>query len=196
MGNWPWGKLSTCSKSQWISRRLKYHILIDSKSVFFPCYFQIYSFYSWNLINVCSGGRLGGSVGWASDFGSGHELTVGEFEPCIGLCADSLQPGACFKFYVSLSLCSSPTQALSLSPSKINKNIKKIKNKMFAQMSAPLVCSIWDPRKIPNILILWLPLSSTCIYQTPITSKALRSRTNRCLYWLHNPLLSPNLDSV
>ena len=40
-------------------------------------------------------GRLGGSVGWASDFGSGHDLTVCEFEPCIGLCADSLEPGAC-----------------------------------------------------------------------------------------------------
>ena len=26
------------------------------------------------------------------DFGSGHGLTVCEFEPCIGLCADSAQP--------------------------------------------------------------------------------------------------------
>ena len=32
---------------------------------------------------------LGGLVGWVSDFGSGHDLTVGEFEPHIGLCADS-----------------------------------------------------------------------------------------------------------
>ena len=26
------------------------------------------------------------------DFGSGHDLTVCEFEPCIGLCVDSLEP--------------------------------------------------------------------------------------------------------
>ena len=26
------------------------------------------------------------------DFGSGHDLTVHEFEPCIGLCADSADP--------------------------------------------------------------------------------------------------------
>ena len=41
-------------------------------------------------------GRLGGSVGWASDFGSGHDLTVREFEPRVGLRADSLEPGGCF----------------------------------------------------------------------------------------------------
>ena len=34
--------------------------------------------------------------------------------PRIGLCADSTEPGACFGFCVSLSLCSSPTFALSL----------------------------------------------------------------------------------
>ena len=26
------------------------------------------------------------------DFSSGHDLTVGEFEPRVGLCADSLEP--------------------------------------------------------------------------------------------------------
>ena len=36
-----------------------------------------------------------------------------EFKPCVGLCADSSEPGACFGFYVSLSLCPSPTHALS-----------------------------------------------------------------------------------
>ena len=30
-------------------------------------------------------GRLGGSVGWASDFSSGHDLTVCEFKPHVGL---------------------------------------------------------------------------------------------------------------
>ena len=46
-------------------------------------------------------GRLGGSVGWASDFGSGHDLTSCEFEPRVGLCANSSEPGACFGFCVS-----------------------------------------------------------------------------------------------
>ena len=49
-------------------------------------------------------GRLGGSVGWASDFGSGHDLVVREFEPHVRLCADCSEPGACFRFCVSLSL--------------------------------------------------------------------------------------------
>ena len=47
---------------------------------------------------------LGGSVGSASDFGSGHGLAVCELESRVGLCADSLEPGACFRFCVSLSL--------------------------------------------------------------------------------------------
>ena len=49
-------------------------------------------------------GHLGGSVGWASDFGSGHDLTVPEFDPCVGLCADSSEPGACFGFCLLISL--------------------------------------------------------------------------------------------
>ena len=48
---------------------------------------------------------------------------VNGFEPHIGLCADSSEPGACFEFCVSLSLCPSPPHALPLSLSKIN--IKK-----------------------------------------------------------------------
>ena len=69
----------------------------------------------WSIIkNMRPEGRLGSSVGWASDFGSGPDLTVGGFEPCIGLCADSLEPGACFKFYVPFSLCPFPAHALSL----------------------------------------------------------------------------------
>ena len=71
-------------------------------------------------------GRLGGSVGEASDSGSGHDLTVGEFEPRVGLCADSSEPGACFGFCVflslSLSLCPFPTHAVSL---KNNQTFKK-----------------------------------------------------------------------
>ena len=37
-------------------------------------------------------GRLGGSVGKASNFGSGQDLVVGGFETHVGLCADSLEP--------------------------------------------------------------------------------------------------------
>ena len=57
--------------------------------------------------------------GMISQF-SGHDLTVCEFEPGVGLCADSSEPGTCFGFSVSLSLCPSATHALSLSLSKIN----------------------------------------------------------------------------
>ena len=60
-------------------------------------------------------GLLGGSVGRAPDFGSGHDLTAREFEPHMGLHADGSEPGACFRFCVSLSLCPSPTHAQSLS---------------------------------------------------------------------------------
>ena len=70
-------------------------------------------------------GRLGGSAGYASNFGSGHDLTVREFEPRGGLCADSSEPGAGFGFCVSLYLCPSPAHALSLCQ-KIYKHQKKI----------------------------------------------------------------------
>ena len=59
-------------------------------------------------------GRLGGSAG------SGHDLTAGEFEPRVRLCADSPEPGACFRFCVSLSLGPSPTHTFSLSQKKKN----------------------------------------------------------------------------
>ena len=35
------------------------------------------------------------------DFGSGHDLVIHEFEPHLGLCADSSEPRACFGFSVS-----------------------------------------------------------------------------------------------
>ena len=37
-------------------------------------------------------GHLGGSVGWASDFGSGQDLTVCEFKPHNWLTAVSVEP--------------------------------------------------------------------------------------------------------
>ena len=57
-----------------------------------------------------------------SDLGSGHDLAVHEFKPSNGLCADSSEPGACFRFCVSLSFCPSPAHILSLSLSKVNKH--------------------------------------------------------------------------
>ena len=41
-------------------------------------------------------GLPGGTVGRVADLGSGHDLTVRELEPRIGLCADGSEPGACF----------------------------------------------------------------------------------------------------
>ena len=49
-------------------------------------------------------GCLGGSVGWATNFGSGHDLTVCGFEPHVGLCADSSVPGAYFRFCILFKL--------------------------------------------------------------------------------------------
>ena len=63
-----------------------------------------------------SQGRRGGSVGWASDFSSGHDLMVCGFKPRIRLCAGSSEPGAWVRFCVSRSLSSpSPAHALCLS---------------------------------------------------------------------------------
>ena len=53
------------------------------------------------------------------DFGSGHDLMVLEFKPCIGLCADSTEAAW---DSVSLSLSAPSPLALSLSLSLSNKN--------------------------------------------------------------------------
>ena len=39
-------------------------------------------------------GFLGGSVSWASDFGSGHDLMVCGFQPHTGLCIVSEEPAS------------------------------------------------------------------------------------------------------
>ena len=63
-----------------------------------------------------------GAPGWLSwlsiRLGLSHDLAVPEFEPQGKLCANSSEPGACFGFCISLSLCSSPTCSLSLSLSQ------------------------------------------------------------------------------
>ena len=49
----------------------------------------------------------------ALGFGSGHDLTIPEFEPCIRLCADSVEPA-----WNSPSLSALPPVALFLKISK------------------------------------------------------------------------------
>ena len=58
----------------------------------------------------------------ALDFGLGHDLAVHGIEPCVRLCAYSVEPA-----WDSLSLCPYPAPALSLSLSSLIKdiNIKK-----------------------------------------------------------------------
>ena len=73
-----------------------------------------------------------GAPGWRSRLSvrlqPGHDLAVREFEPRVGLWAGGSEPGACFRFCVSLSLCPTPAHALSLFLSLKNKYIlKKIK---------------------------------------------------------------------
>ena len=68
-------------------------------------------------------------LGYASNFGSGHDTKVRGFKRHAGLCADSSEPGACFRFCVSLSLPLSHLCSVSLCLSKINKRKKKIKIK-------------------------------------------------------------------
>ena len=50
------------------------------------------------------------------DFGSGHDLVLGEFEPGVGLWADSAKPAwdsLYLPLSLSLSLCPSPACTLS-----------------------------------------------------------------------------------
>ena len=75
-----------------------------------------------------------GAPGWRSRLSvrlqPGHDLAVCEFKPRVRLWADGSEPGPCFRFCVSLSLCPSPVHALSLSVPKINKHWKiKLKKK-------------------------------------------------------------------
>ena len=62
------------------------------------------------LKNILIVGHVGGSVGWASDFGSGHDLKVPEFKSHIRFTAVSAEPAS---DPLSPSLCPSPVCALS-----------------------------------------------------------------------------------
>ena len=85
-----------------------------------------------------------GAPGWRSRLSvrlqPGHDLAVREFEPHVRLWADGSEPGACFRFCVSLSLCPSHVHALSLSVPKINKRWKKkLKKKEVKALHRPLI---------------------------------------------------------
>ena len=66
---------------------------------------------------------------WLSwlDFCPGRDLMAREYEPHIRLCADNLEPGACFGFCVSLSF-SLPLPSCTLCLSLKNKNTFKKKS--------------------------------------------------------------------
>ena len=61
-------------------------------------------------------GHPGSSIGRASDFGSGHDLVVREFEPRVGLAAVSTEPA---------SDLLSPLLSAPPPPSKMNTCFKK-----------------------------------------------------------------------
>ena len=73
-------------------------------------------------IKIGWGARVALSVKLPSlDFSSGQEWPVCEFEPCVGVCVDSSEPGAGFRFYdYPTPHCPSPTCALSHLVSTIN----------------------------------------------------------------------------
>ena len=69
------------------------------------------------IYSVETMGHLGGSVGYVSDFGLGHDFSIPKYEPHVGLCADSSEPGAYSGFCapsLSLPLPNSGTCTLSL----------------------------------------------------------------------------------
>ena len=77
-------------------------------------------------------------MGGATDFGSGHDLAVCEFEPRVGALvptARSLEPAS---DSVSPFLSAPPLLLLSLCLSKMNKQNKKILNQLVCLFVAEL----------------------------------------------------------
>ena len=73
--------------------------------------------------------KSSGAPGWRSRLSvrlqPGHDLAVREFEPRVGLWADGSEPGACFRFCVSLSLPLPRSCSVSLCPKNKIKNVEK-----------------------------------------------------------------------
>ena len=116
-------------KSEWLpSVPLRTIIGINSVYNFMlqlPHAFWYYTVFIWKVSAVQKdyfGGRLGGSVAWASDFRLGHDLEVREFRPQVRLCANSSEPGACFRFCLPLALSAPPPLMPCLCRSKMNKH--------------------------------------------------------------------------
>ena len=61
---------------------------------------------------------------------------VHEFKPHLRLCADSSEPGTCFRLCVCLSLSAPPLHALSLSQKQIN-FLKKMMNHLTLDLRVP-----------------------------------------------------------
>ena len=83
-----------------------------------------------NRINVDNEHRMPGWLRSTFGFGSAHDFVVCWFKPHVRLCADSPEPGACFRFWVSLSLPlpHSHSVSLSLSLSVKNKHFFNVMN--------------------------------------------------------------------
>ena len=65
------------------------------------------------------------------DFGSGHDLTVREIEPCMGLCADGVEPA-----WDSLPALPQLTQMFSLSQNKQTLKKKKWNYHMIRHLTS------------------------------------------------------------
>ena len=93
-------------------------------------------------------GHLGGSVGWACDFGSGHDLAVYEFEPCVGLCADSSDS-------VFPSLSAPPLLMLCLSLSKINVKFFFLILLLMMLIATIVESILAAPASAENVFLKW-----------------------------------------
>ena len=84
-----------------------------------------------------------GSPGWLSWLGFAHELTVSEFESCVGVCSRSVGPAL-----DSLSPSASAPPLLARSLSKINKiNILKKKGAIF--------CTEWVEASLSSLMFIF-----------------------------------------
>ena len=94
----------------------------------------------------------GGSVGSAADFGSGHDLMVSEFETHAGLCADSSEPGAGFRFCVSLSLFYSPHPPPPCVLSKIKFHVVDAVD-VIVRVAKATICTMF--KKVDLFFLSW-----------------------------------------
>ena len=147
-----------------------------------------------------------GAPGWHSRLSvrlqPGHDLAVREFEPRVRLWADGSEPGASFRFCVSLSLCPSPVHALSLSVPKINKRWKNkkslnLKSKQTKQTSlicpfnfSLLLCFSFGKRMSLLVPVHLNLLQSSSVSTTPM--KLLKSWSSTTFFLPH---LSPDYST-